>query len=85
MTPYFIEPDRANHTRQLMDAYGAVVRRLAHEFDAVFVDVQAGFDHYLAHRSARSLTDDGAHTNKIGHMIIAKSFLTTIEFQWGST
>nr|VFJ92783.1 MAG: Lysophospholipase L1 [Candidatus Kentron sp. H]VFJ93867.1 MAG: Lysophospholipase L1 [Candidatus Kentron sp. H]VFK00381.1 MAG: Lysophospholipase L1 [Candidatus Kentron sp. H] len=80
MTPYFIEPDPDNPTRQLMDAYGRVVKRLAHEFDAVFVDVQAGFDRYLAHRSARSLTYDGAHTNKTGHMIIARSFLTAMAF-----
>nr|VFJ60893.1 MAG: Lysophospholipase L1 [Candidatus Kentron sp. DK] len=81
MTPYFIEPDRANHTRQLMDAYGEVVERLSREFDAVFVDVQAGFNHYLAHRSAHSLTFDGAHTNKTGHMMIANAFLTAIGFE----
>jgi len=82
MTPYFIEPDRSNPTRERMDAYGALVGRLAREFDAVFVDVQAGFDDYLAYRTARSLTDDGAHTNKIGHMIIARSFLTAMGFDW---
>nr|VFJ52982.1 MAG: Lysophospholipase L1 [Candidatus Kentron sp. FM]VFJ66421.1 MAG: Lysophospholipase L1 [Candidatus Kentron sp. FM]VFK14189.1 MAG: Lysophospholipase L1 [Candidatus Kentron sp. FM] len=80
MTPYFIEPDRSNHTRRLMDAYGVVVERLAQEFDAVFVDVQTGFDGYLAHRPVHSLTYDGAHTNKIGHMIIARSFLGAMEF-----
>ncbi|MBT8420899.1 MAG: SGNH/GDSL hydrolase family protein [Gammaproteobacteria bacterium] len=81
MTPYFIEPDLSNHTRRLMDAYGKVVERLAREFDAVFVDVQAGFDRYLAHRPANALTYDGAHTNKVGHMIIAKAFLEAIGFE----
>nr|VFK25037.1 MAG: Lysophospholipase L1 [Candidatus Kentron sp. MB]VFK35438.1 MAG: Lysophospholipase L1 [Candidatus Kentron sp. MB]VFK77298.1 MAG: Lysophospholipase L1 [Candidatus Kentron sp. MB] len=84
MTPYFIEPDCANLTRQYMDAFGAVVERLAREFDAVFVDVQAGFNRYLSHRPARSLTDDGAHTTKTGHMIIAESFLSAIGFRWCS-
>nr|VFJ88596.1 MAG: Lysophospholipase L1 [Candidatus Kentron sp. LFY] len=84
MTPYFIEPDRYNPTRERMDAYGALVGRLAEEFDAVFVDVQAAFDGYLAHRTAYSLTDDGAHTDRVGHMIIARAFLTAMEFDWNS-
>nr|VFK56000.1 MAG: Lysophospholipase L1 [Candidatus Kentron sp. TUN] len=85
MTPYFIEPDLSNPTRERMDAYGALVEQLAREFDAVFVDVQAGFDRYLTHRSVYSLTEDGAHTNKIGHMIIAESFLTAMGFHWNSS
>nr|VFJ51240.1 MAG: Lysophospholipase L1 [Candidatus Kentron sp. FW] len=84
MTPYFIEPDPSNPTRMCMDAYGSVVKQLAQEFDAVFVDVQTAFDLHLAHRNARSLTADGAHTNKIGHMIIARSFLTAMEFDWAT-
>nr|VFK42538.1 MAG: Lysophospholipase L1 [Candidatus Kentron sp. TC]VFK43313.1 MAG: Lysophospholipase L1 [Candidatus Kentron sp. TC] len=84
MTPYFIESDLSNPTRQRMDAYGALVGRLAQEFDAVFVDVQAAFDDYLAHRAAHSLTNDGAHTDRIGHMIIAKAFLVAMELEWHS-
>nr|VFK80263.1 MAG: Lysophospholipase L1 [Candidatus Kentron sp. SD] len=82
MTPYFIEPNRSNPTRERMDAYGVLVGQLAKEFDAVFVDVQAAFDDHLTHRPAHSLTNDGAHTSRIGHMIIARAFLTAIGFDW---
>ena len=82
MTPYFIEPNRSDPMRERMDAYGMVVERLAHEFDAVFVNVQTAFDLYLAHRPSQSLCDDRVHPNRTGHMIIAKSFLTAIQFDW---
>ena len=80
MTPYFIETNRADPMRVKMDAYGMVVRQLATEFDAIFVDVQAAFDAYLLHRTSQSLSDDRVHPNATGHMIIAKAFLTAIEF-----
>ncbi len=80
MSPYLMEPNGADPMRKRMDAYGKIVERLAREFDAVFVHLQAEFDRYLAHEPARSLSDDRVHPNKTGHMIIAKSFLAAIEF-----
>ena len=80
MTPYFIEPNLSDPMRERMDAYGMVVERLAREFDAVFVNVQAAFDSYLRHRPTQSLCGDRVHPNKIGHMIIARSFLNAIGF-----
>ncbi|MCK5850047.1 MAG: SGNH/GDSL hydrolase family protein [Kiritimatiellae bacterium] len=82
ITPYLIEPDLSDPMRERMDEYGAVVKRLAGEFDAVFVDVQAGFNSYLAKKTAQSLCNDRVHPNKIGHMIIAKVFLKAIQFEW---
>ncbi len=80
MTPYVIEVDLADPMRERMDAYGGVVQRLADEFDAVFVDVQAAFDRYLSKRAAGSLSDDRVHPNLTGHTIIAKALLTAIGF-----
>lgn len=85
MTPYLIEADLSDPFRQRMDEYGEVVERLAHEFDAVFVDMQAAFDAYLSLRSAQSLADDRIHPNKAGHMIIARAFLTAVNFNWNIT
>lgn len=75
MTPYFIEPRPDDVMRIQMEAYGAVVRRLAADFDAVFVDLQAAFDRVLAHRPSQSLAGDRVHPNKTGHLIIAEAFL----------
>ena len=84
MTPFYMELNRSDPMRERMDAYGLVVERLADEFDAVFVDVQAAFDLHLAHRPTQSLAGDRVHPNTTGHMIIAKAFLTAMEFSWGS-
>jgi len=78
MSPYFIEPNREDPVRKLMDGFGGVVARLAQEFDAVFVDVQAGFDEYLKTGSAQSLAEDRVHPNRSGHEIIAKAFLEAV-------
>lgn len=79
MSPYFIEADLSNLMRKHMDAYSKVVKKLANEFDALFVDTQEAFNHYLAHRPARSLSEDHIHPNRIGHMIIANAFLEVIK------
>ena len=78
MTPYIIEPDLSDPMRAQMDLYSAVVKQLAVEFDAVFVDTQAAFDRYLLRRSSKSLCDDRVHPNLTGHMIIAKEFMDII-------
>ena len=78
MAPYLIEPNPDDPTRIRMDAYGRVVERLASDFDAVFVDLQAAFDRYLSHRPPQSLCDDRVHPNRTGHMIIASAFLAAI-------
>lgn len=82
MTPYFIEANLADPMRRQMDAYGKVVKRIAADFDAIFVDVQAAFDRYLVNRSNKSLCGDRVHPNRIGHMIIAHSFLSAVGFDW---
>jgi lysophospholipase L1-like esterase len=78
MTPYFIEANREDPMRRMMDDVGGVVKRLAGEFDAVLVDVQAPFDEYLESHSSRSLADDRVHPNAAGHQIIAQAFLKAL-------
>ena len=82
MTPYYIEANLSDPMRKRMDEYSEVVKKLAKEFDAVFVDTQAAFDNYLVHRPTQSLCGDRVHPNKAGHMVIAKSFLTAVEFDF---
>jgi len=82
MAPYVIEPSPNDPMRTRMDAYGQVVQRLAADFDAVFVDLQAAFNRYLAHRPSQTLCDDRVHPNMTGHMIIASAFLTAVGADW---
>ena len=82
MTPYYIEENRSDPMRKLMDRYGAVVERLSTEYEARFVDVQSEFDRHLKYRPTQSLCGDRVHPNRTGHLIIARAFLTAIDFDW---
>ena len=82
LTPYFIEPNRADAMRARMDQYGAVVKQTAARHDALFVDVQAAFDRVLEHCHPMSLAWDRVHPNQTGHMIIARAFLQAVGYQW---
>jgi lysophospholipase L1-like esterase len=80
MTPYVIEPNRADAMRVTMDAYGAVVKAVAERHAAVFVDTQAAFDWVLVHLHPMSLAWDRIHPNAAGHMVLARAFLSAIGF-----
>ncbi len=82
MTPYFLEANVADPMRVQMDAYGAVVKKVAEEVGAVFVDTQAAMDGYLAQRSTQTLCGDRVHPNQAGHLILAKAFLDAVGFSW---
>ena len=78
MTPYFLETNREDPMRLKMDAYGTITKKLAVQFDAIFVDTQATFDHYLVHQPTESLCADRVHPNGLGHMILARAFLNAL-------
>jgi lysophospholipase L1-like esterase len=82
MTPYFIEPNRADPMRSRMDTYGTIVRKLAEKYPAHFVDTQAAFDAVLEHMHPMTLAWDRVHPNHTGHMILARAFLKSIEYSW---
>jgi lysophospholipase L1-like esterase len=82
MTPFYLETSRADPMRAQMDAYGAIVKQLAQEFDAIFVDVQAAFDAYMAERPTQTLCSDRVHPNQTGHLIIAQAFFNATGGQW---
>ncbi len=80
MTPYFMEPNRADAMRARMDEYGAVVRELAEKYGLVFVDLQAAWDRLFAHMHPMNICWDRVHPNQIGCMYIAKQFLSAVGF-----
>ncbi|MEH1014304.1 SGNH/GDSL hydrolase family protein [Micromonospora sp. CPCC 206060] len=79
--PYLIEPDRAEPQRAMSDRYGAVVRRLAAELDAVHVPTQEAFDRVLAHTTAADWANDRVHPNLPGHAVLAQAYLTALGWQ----
>jgi lysophospholipase L1-like esterase len=82
MTPYFLEPNRADPMRIAMDERCDAVKRVAMARKAIFVDTQAAFDRLLAHRHPMSIAWDRIHPEAVGHMVIARAFLEGIGFEW---
>lgn len=82
MTPFFIESNKADPMRKRMDEYATIARKLAKYADAVVVDVQAAFDEVLRHMHSCALAWDRIHPNQAGHMIIARSWLKAVGYQW---
>jgi len=85
MTPFYLETNTEDPMRKLMDCYGQIVKRLASDYDAEFVDTQCFFNQHLAHRPTQSICGDRVHPNQTGHMILARAFLSSISFDWGRT
>jgi len=85
MTPYFIEPNKLEPMRAMMDDFGAIVPQLAGTYQAIFVDTQAAMDVAMKDIPPMSLALDRVHPNQIGHMILARAFLSAIGFEWDLT
>lgn len=82
MAPYFIEPQRADPMRALMDRYGAAVRDVAAANDAIFVDTQAAYDKLLEHIHPMTIAWDRVHPSLTGHAVLAHAFLDAVGFTW---
>lgn len=80
MTPYCIEPNRADPMRAMMDRYGNVVRRLAGQYQTILVDTQAAFDCVLTEIPPMVLAIDRVHLKPTGHIILAQAFLRAVEY-----
>lgn len=78
MAPFYIEPNRADAMRARMDAYGAIVKKVAAKNRALFIDTQAAYDTVLSHMHPNAIAWDRVHPNIIGHAIIARAFLKAI-------
>lgn len=82
MTPFYLEPNRADAMRAKMDRYGGIVKETAKRHGTLFVDTQAAFDAVLAHLYPATLAWDRVHPNVSGHMTLARSLLNALGFEW---
>lgn len=82
MTPYFMEPNRQDPMRRAMDEMGAIVKKLAGEYELPCVDTQQVFDRYFEHRHPDYIAWDRVHPNQVGAMLLARAFLKTVGFEW---
>lgn len=82
MTPYYIEPNRSEPARAMMDEYGAAVRQIAEKHRAILVDTQAVFEVLLTQTHSSALAADRVHPSQAGHMALARAFLQSVGYEW---
>lgn len=82
MTPYYLETNKSDPMRNLMDRYSQMVEQVANEHKAILVDIQGAFDSILKWKEPFKLAQDRVHINLQGHMLLARSFLQQINFSW---
>lgn len=82
LSPYLIEPNKTEPMRAMMDQYGAAMRQAAARHDALFVDVQAVFDTVLKDIHPMTLAWDRVHPDQRGHTLIARAFLSALDYSW---
>lgn len=70
--------------RAIMKSEQKIVRRLAKEFDAVFVPLQEVFDEALKVREPEYWLWDGTHPTEAGHALIAREFLRATKDIFGT-
>ncbi|HEY3416199.1 MAG TPA: SGNH/GDSL hydrolase family protein [Armatimonadota bacterium] len=82
LTPYYIELNRNDPMRAMMDRYGDAVKMIAAQHGTLLVDTQAAFDRVLTHYHPNAIAWDRVHPNHLGHMVLAHAFLEAIGYEW---
>ncbi|MEM1158762.1 MAG: SGNH/GDSL hydrolase family protein [Verrucomicrobiota bacterium] len=83
-SPFYIEPNKDEPMRQRMDVYAGICRKIAEKNDALFINTQQAFDHYLSRAHHMTLSADRVHPNVAGHTMIAREYLKNVEaFPYG--
>jgi lysophospholipase L1-like esterase len=82
MTPFYLEPDRRDAMRAMMDQYGQIVREIAAQHGTLFVDTQAAMAGLLKNYHSAYIAWDRVHPNIIGHTALARAFLDAVGFKW---
>ena len=82
MTPFYVEPNRQEPMRALMDEYGQIVKKIAAEHDCIFVDTQKYFDEACKSVYPGTLAGDRVHPSMYGAAILARAFLNAVEFEF---
>jgi lysophospholipase L1-like esterase len=82
LTPFYLEAQRQDAMRATMDKYGDVVRRIATREGLPLGDTQAAFDALLSVVYSATVNWDRVHLNPTGSVIVARTFLDTVGFDW---
>jgi acyl-CoA thioesterase I len=79
MEPTVIEETIESEGNQKLIPYAEIVKKLAIQFDAVYVPTHQAFIEYLQENTGYPLTIDGVHTNSTGNMLMAQTWIKAFQ------
>lgn len=82
LSPYYMEPNRADRMRARMDEYVEICRKLSEKHGCIFVDFQKMYEEYFKIRHSAYVAWDRVHPNQIGATLMAKTFLEKCGFDY---
>ncbi|MBQ9785342.1 MAG: SGNH/GDSL hydrolase family protein [Clostridia bacterium] len=82
LSPYYIEPNRADAMRARMDEYVAAMARVAEKYGCTFVNFQQMYEDYCAVRHSSFIAWDRVHPNEKGAVLMAREFLSHCGFEF---
>ena len=82
LTPYYMEPNRADKMRARMDEYVAICKKLAEKHSFTLVDFQKVYEDYCKIRHSSYIAWDRVHPNQVGATLMARAFLKTCDFDY---
>lgn len=82
LTPYYMEPNRADKMRARMDEYVAICKKLAEKHGFTLVDFQKAYEDYCKIRHSSYIAWDRVHPNQIGATLMARAFLKACDFDY---
>lgn len=85
LSPYYIEPNRQDTMRRLIDEYALICKRLADKYNCCYVDFGQMYDNYCKFRHSSYIAWDRVHPNQVGATLMAKEFLKYCGFDYMHT
>ncbi|MEB6062324.1 SGNH/GDSL hydrolase family protein [Enterococcus gallinarum] len=79
LSPFMVEQNKQDPMRNHLTKYQEVVQRLAQEYQLLYGDVQQEVDRFLIQQSSYVISSDRVHPSLAGHVLIAKTWLETVE------
>lgn len=79
LEPFLIPAvEQRNIWREDLDPKIHIVRRLAREFNALYIPLDGIFAQYYTYRPPEFWSTDGVHPTKAGHAVIAKAWMEAV-------
>lgn len=79
MNPFMMEINKNEPMMQVIERYSCICKKLADEYNLIFIDIQKAFDEVLKNITTHEISRDKIHPNLTGHMLIAMEFIKKIE------